>query len=388
MIVDKMPGELVALSKQQIDSGSPLPRHAQVKAILLSAVNSGTWEPGTKIPAETDIARVLKVSKMTANRAITDLASEGVLVRHLGRGTFVKNRVLQSNTRDHDRSVVRSAAILRVVTSGPASDVADNEYLCSLLLAIRTAVSPYEAVIKISQITGCEYTSAFEQLPSESWIIIAPNRDDVDGLRALSRMHRNAVVLGASWPDTGVPSVDSDNRGGVALAIEHLAMLGHTSIGMLYADPDTSNTLDRVSGFYSAMKLAGLSVNQRFVLDAHDDMGIRPDIQSELAHILKSSERPTAWLAAGPYVAMSLFDLATHLGLEVPHDLSIIGFDYPTALATASSSLSTVCQPLNEMGVAAARLAMNVPGGEPVCKMPCSLALRGSTSVPCSIVKM
>ncbi len=385
MLSDRLPGELVALHKQTIDCSSPIPRHAQVKAILLGAVHSGVWEPGTKIPAETEIARVLKVSKMTANRAITDLASEGVFIRELGRGTFVRSSTNNTGHPEQDQIRRRAHVILRLVTSGPASDVPDNEYLCSLMLAIRTSLSPTDAVIKISQIPGSDYISAFERNRDERWVVIAPTKDDLIGLRALARAHYAAVVLGASWPGIGLPAVDSDNCGGMYLAVEHLVGLGHTTIGMIYADPETSNTIDRITAFHEAMKSHGLQVNGKFLVDAHDDMGIRADVREQLALLLRSNYCPSAWVAAGPYVAMALLELAHTVGISVPGDLSIVGFDYPAALAARTPSLTTVCQPLAEMGSTAARLITNPSGEEVVYKLPCSLAVRGSTAVVRSI---
>jgi DNA-binding LacI/PurR family transcriptional regulator len=382
MPVINVPGELLVLSKQKIDRSSPLPRHAQLKAILLSAISSGEWQPGMKIPAETEIARMLNVSKMTANRALTDLADEGVLVRELGIGTFVVEPPGGATCTCNDRAARRAQRVLRIVTDGPAANVADNEYLCSLLLAIRTALSPTDAVIQISQIPGTDYVRVFDENPEERWVIIAPLKHDIDGLKALGRARRGAVVLGASWPNVGISSIDSDNRGGAALAVHHLVNLGHRSIGLLYADPESSNTIDRVTGFQCAMESFGLSTYGEFIVDAHDDMGIRPDVKHDMAAILGSGKGPTAWIAAGPYVAMGLLELAGELGLCVPKDLSIIGFDYPAALANSQPALTTVGQPLAEMGASAALLVMSSQLDLVNDQLKCILAVRESTTVP------
>src|SRR5579871_3437857 len=77
----------------RIDKNHPLPRHFQVRQILQERVTSGFWKAGEKIPAETDIAEALGVSKMTVNKAILALTAEGLFYREVGRGTFVAHAI-------------------------------------------------------------------------------------------------------------------------------------------------------------------------------------------------------------------------------------------------------------------------------------------------------
>src|SRR5581483_5957188 len=82
----------------RVHKTDPLPRHYQVRQILVEMIASGLWQPGDKIPAETDLARSLGVSKMTVNKAILALTAEGVLYREVGRGTFIAEAPIGSAT--------------------------------------------------------------------------------------------------------------------------------------------------------------------------------------------------------------------------------------------------------------------------------------------------
>lgn len=395
----------------QIERDSPLPRHFQVRCILADQVETGRWQPGDKIPAETDIADALGVSKMTVNKAILGLTAEGVFIREVGRGTFVATGPPAVETfvsarsphsvRQDDRGetetgwemptdVHSAASIVHLITVGPAEKVADNEYLCSLLLAMRCRVSPLEVTLALRQAHGDQYAAYWGEQNSHGWLLIAPRRSDLPGLHALAAMNASAVMVGASWPDVALPSIDSDNRGGVAMAVAHLADRNHRDIALLYADPTACNTLDRIEGFQTALGYNGLPLRPEWQVDAGITTGILEPVAQRLRAWLRQPDRPTAFVAAGPFLACTLLEIAREAGLAVPQDLSIVGFDDPSALMNSTPALTTVQQPLDAMGGEAVnclhRLLLTphqeLREAEPPLRitLPCRLLVRGSTA--------
>jgi GntR family histidine utilization transcriptional repressor len=83
-------------AKPPRDAASPVALYAGVKRMVLARIESGEWPPHSRIPSENALAAELKVSKMTANRALRELASEGALVRVQGVGSFVAERKARS----------------------------------------------------------------------------------------------------------------------------------------------------------------------------------------------------------------------------------------------------------------------------------------------------
>ena len=381
----------------RIDKNDPLPRHFQVRQILQDMVNSGLWKPGEKIPAETDIAESLGVSKMTVNKAILALTSEGLFYREVGRGTFVVPTAIKVSSGGRHTGMSAAQTVLQVVTMVPPELVSNDEYLCALLLEMRSCISPVDARIVLRQVRGPEYLTRWQESSSDGWVIVAPTQDDVPGLRALASVQARVVIVGASWPDIDLPQFDSDNIDGARLAIDHLTSLGHQRIGLLYAAPDQSNTRDRIEGFQRMMLAHRLPLRADWIFDVELTGGIAEHPRSRLRELLQKPDRPTAFFAAGSIIACSLLQVAAEAGIAVPGELSIVGFDDPRAVTEVTPVLTTIRQPLEQMGseaITCLRAMLARPGeaetlperavspGKLALQLPCRLLARDSTAPP------
>lgn len=384
---------MVGLKAVRVVRDGPLPRHLQVKQILRDLVQRGVWKAGDRIPAETEIASSLGVSKMTVNKAILALVEEGLFVREVGRGTFVKDFTAGGGRTGRERTLEwprrRTPLVYHVITVGPTEMVADNEYLCALLLAMRCQVSPLKVTLTLQHVRGGDYVRFWRSDHSAGWIIVAPRQEDVEGLHALAAEGARAVVVGASWQGVPLPCVDSNNREGAEMAVDHLFRLGHRKIGLIYAEPNAINTQDRILGFQAALQAKVLPFRPDWMLDAGTAEGISEPTYTRLRELLKGSNRPTAFLAAGPFLARTLLELAQEEEIKVPEQLSIVGFDDPTAVAHAVPKLTTVKQPLEVMGREAIKKLQEMHE-RGVIKLsdpdriflPCTLIARESTAPP------
>jgi LacI family transcriptional regulator len=166
------------------------------------------------------------------------------------------------------------------------------------------------------------------------------------------------TVVGASFgapvvavdPHTGgdgVPTVDSDNLRGAQLATEHLIGLGHRRIGFLAGRPDLESARLRELGYQRALSEAGVDFDPDLVR-----IGSYAQVASQQAarELLARSDRPTAVFAANDLSAITTIDVALTLGLSVPADLSVIGFDNIPESALITPALTTIDQPLQLMG--------------------------------------
>lgn len=181
---------------------------------------------------------------------------------------------------------------------------------------------------------------------------------------------------------SGMPTVDSDGFGGAVLATEHLLRLGHRRIGFLGGRVDLESARLREAGFRHAMAEAGVVVDEALVRVG----GYRPETADEPAHeLLTQHEPPTAIFAANDLSAIQVMAVAQELGLSVPADVSVIGFDNVPESALASPPLTTINQPLQLMGAEALRLLVDLIDGRdrPThVRLPTDLVERASTAPP------
>jgi LacI family transcriptional regulator len=158
---------------------------------------------------------------------------------------------------------------------------------------------------------------------------------------------RVPAVLINSRREDHVGSVILPDEAGVAVAVEHLVALGHSSIGLVNGLPTTDSAERRRLGFDQAMKTAGLSVNPRFVTS----LGYSPEQgRAAMRELGKLGERPTALVVANINAALGLLVEARALGIQVPADLSIVAIHDAWTAANAWPPLTTVRMPLYELG--------------------------------------
>jgi LacI family transcriptional regulator len=180
-----------------------------------------------------------------------------------------------------------------------------------------------------------------------------------------------------------MPTVDADNLHGAVLATEHLLALGHRRIGFLGGREDLESSRLREEGYRTALRAAGIEVDPALVRVG----GYRRQSATGPAReLLTLADRPTAIFAANDLSAIGTMDVAVELGLAVPDDLSVVGFDNVPESALTHPPLTTVSQPMQRMGSEAVHLLihlMNGTEGEGThVRLPTELVERGSTSAP------
>ncbi|MCA0757708.1 LacI family transcriptional regulator [Paenibacillus sp. N4] len=150
-------------------------------------------------------------------------------------------------------------------------------------------------------------------------------------------------VVDQEQPDEPQPNriaVRFDNESGMKQAVSYLAGLGHTRIGVINGDMKRLSGPAKYEGFLKAMQACGLQVNPDWVLDGsfHEDSGYEA-IQAFLG---KKAERPTAIIAANDSVAFGAIRALRELGLTVPEDISVVGFDDHALSERHHPALTTV----------------------------------------------
>lgn len=208
--------------------------------------------------------------------------------------------------------------------------------------------------------------------------------DDVrrGDLAAFARSKMPLVVLDPlSLPNRGIASIGTTNFAGGLTGTQYLLSLGHTRIAYLGARSDVVFNQARLHGYRAALEEAGVRARPDYVVAGDYDYegGV-----TNGGVLLDLPERPTAIFAATDESAAGVIEAARLRGLRVPEDLSLIGFDDAPLARLLSPPLTTVRQPLHEMGRAALRTALRLAAGETLdshhIELATELVVRSSTA--------
>lgn len=309
------------------------PLYQTVKETVRQAIDEGVFQPGEQMPSTKELSQRMKVSLVTAHRALQELVSAGILQRTQGRGTFV-----------HDRYAERGTSVdLRVgLIFHKEASLAD--YYHSQIL---------EGVHRSSCELGIDLVLLRfgEDIRNEcnGYLSLNPLKPELEELAKRAHKRQPLLAVGARSHLRNVPSIDVDNIDLARQAVAHLCQHGHRRIGFVGGAIGLSNSYDRFEGYIAECRELGLAIPPAHVLHAAGVQLDEPERQ-RLAQMLCGADRPTAIFAAGYYLALGVYAAAGEVGLRIPEDLSVIGVDDPISAAHLWPPLTTLRQPLRDMG--------------------------------------
>jgi DNA-binding LacI/PurR family transcriptional regulator len=184
-------------------------------------------------------------------------------------------------------------------------------------------------------------------------------------------------------PDPDAPSAGASNWNGGLAAARHLAALGHRRIAVITGPDRMEAARARLDGFRSGLDMAGVPIDPDLVRHGDFEIATGRDLALEL---LRLEAPPTAIFACNDGMAVGVFHAAANLGLRIPEDLSVVGFDDLPKAKWTVPPLTTIHQPLKEMGAAAARMIVALAAGETLpgqrVELATDLVVRESTAPP------
>lgn len=231
--------------------------------------------------------------------------------------------------------------------------------------------------------------------PQQSWLDGVLARRPLGVLLVLSRLEAAQqhqlesrsipfVVLDTDGePQADVPTVGSNNWMGGLSATRHLLELGHRRVAVISGPADVLCSRARIDGFRSAHDELGVSVDPSLV--RHGDFAVDGGYRHG-RELLDRSDRPTAIFAGSDMQALGVLRAARELGIDVPGELSVVGYDDLPVAEWVGPALTTVHQPLLEMAATATRmlvdLSRGVPPKPPRIELQTQLVVRESTTAP------
>ncbi len=319
---------------------------------------------------------IATVSRVLNGRPDVAAATRETVLRHVRDLGYTSNRN------------ARALAGKRTGLVGLVVPFAQNSYFAGIIEGASEAVYEHEArlVLCPTHHRKDREVSMLDHLmhgATDGALLVVP-LESMAELRELQRFGLPFVVIDPSMPlDEEVPVVAAANWAGARKATEHLISLGHTHIGVITGHRTWCASVDRLAGYHSALLAAGLPIMPEYVREA--DFWVEGG-QRAAHELLALPSRPTAIFAMSDPMAVGVLHAARERGLEVPTDLSVVGFDDVEMASIVTPALTTVSQPLQEMGRLAVTLLYrqiySLPLDANRVELSTKLIVRDSTAPP------
>ncbi|MEM1505615.1 LacI family DNA-binding transcriptional regulator [Domibacillus sp. 8LH] len=295
-----------------------------------------------------DVAEKAGVSISTVSKVLNNKG-------HLAEKTRkkVKATMLELN---YQPSVVASVR-KRIQTIGLLIPDIANPFMAEIARVIENHVKRYGYSLMICSTDNdlkneVEYVSILKQKYTDG-IIVATGLKREEAVKELIKTDIPIALLSRDVPSLAVNTVLVDDYLGGYEATNHLISLGHQKIAMITEDTTFSTLQARVNGYKKALEEAGLSYDENLVLTNNTSL---EEGKKSMLSLLKKASPPTAVFASTESLAIGAVQGAHELNLNVPDEVSIIGFDDTVLSTICEPPLTTVAQPIEEMGEKAVEL--------------------------------
>jgi LacI family transcriptional regulator len=313
------------------------------------AIPSGTRSRGEQVTIY-EVAREAGVSTATVSRVINDR-------RHVRAATREKVEQAMRSLGYVANRQARGLAGGRSRVIGLLVYELGSSYFNQLIKGIDAAVTSigYDLMLYTTHARRekeAQHAAELASGPVDGLIIVLA----VDIENYIDRLHSQRVPFVLLDYDSNVPGttfITAANRQGARDAVEHLIGLGHRRIGLITGTPGTSSARERLAGYRDALRRAEIEHDPQLVvkgdfLEGRGYEGMR--------RLLALDARPTAVFTSADTGAFGALRAIREAGLRVPDDISVVGFDDIPEASLVTPPLTTVRQPLREMGATAVRL--------------------------------
>lgn len=297
-----------------------------------------------------DIARLANVSHMTVSRALNN------------------SPLIKEETK---RKILEIAEQLHYVPNVNAKSlVLQRSHTIGLFFTsmVQGTSSSFlaEAIRGVGQEVGVQYNlflrgiDDFQEFSSihrrrfDGILLMSQSEGDGKFIRHVREQEIPLVVLNRNVGDPGIVNFVSNDREGAYALTRHLIDSGHTRIGLVEGITGYKSTQERKEGYLGAMTSAGLEVRQEWVVEGRYDVESGYQAMGMLM-ALSLAERPTAVFCCNDDMAIGAMKAAAEAGLQIPSDVSIVGFDDIGFSHYTNPPLTTVQRPIEQLSRMGAR---------------------------------
>jgi len=305
-----------------------------------------------------EVAKLANVSFITVSRVINDMGNvkEETKVR-VQKAIKELNYYPNSIARGLNKNRVQSLAIETPLP--PHSSIEESSYYTRLLAGIEKYCinAGYDILISSKK----ESTEDFDCLKTyysrkSDGVIILGSKPSKEQLTRINTENIPCVIIGDKHPSFRINVIDTENITGIYNSTKHLIDNGHKRIAFIKGNIDNQNSDDRLKGYKTAMRDHELKIDPSWIIN-----GEYSKESGKIAYrkIIEMENRPTAVVSSTDMIALGVYEEVSKQGLTIPEAISVVGFDGHELCNYLTPPLTTIKQPLEEMGMKAAELLIN-----------------------------
>ena len=330
-----------------INNKSSVPKYFQLQTWLQDRIEQGYYKTNEKIPTENELVKLSGLSRATVRHALKNLEYSGYIIRKKRVGSFVKKVEDQTNNIPTVGLLIPDirSGYAPILARGAEDEAIKNDVsliLCNTDDTLNQANYHIERLIKMS-VSGVIYVP-----------IAASDKKNLQIISKLKKKKIPVVLADRGIQDSNFDFVTTNNFEGSRQITQHLLNRGHQKIAFLSNKLYSTERL-RYDGFLSRLKEANIVQDPSITI--LDKSAFNVNRYLNHAHkILKNRKKFTAVYAGHDRIALLFYAAAKNLGLNVPQDFSLVGYDN---MPLTTVSLTTMHQPIYEMGQESIKLIVS-----------------------------
>ena len=337
------------------DKSLGIAKYQQLADALMHYIRHNSIPAGTPMPSDQKLSRQFKISTSTVNKSYNELVKYGLLERIVGAGTFVAGGNAALKQKESVVLGLFSHETLRL----------DKCYVSEMLEILNRKMKERNWILKIIVRSPEYFYDVYKKENMQGMIFFTPLREFTPIIQDLLRKNIPLCSVGSIIPGNENISFDTNHVLVSKNAIKYLHRLGHRKIGIitpLSNDEEPVSSQKRDLGLMYGMYECGLPLNPDWMITLKEDS--LTELQDKLAGLRRRNDLPTAFLIAQHRNILGVYQILRRMGLQIPEDVSLIGFDDPDYAAYLSPPLTVYKQNLDLIiSSALANLEAQLSGG-------------------------
>ena len=326
-----------------IDFNKPTPLYEQIEDDIKMKIASGELKVGDNVGSQSELSKEYGVSLITVKKALSNLGSEGILFSRIGKGTYVARRNKSINLSMHKTIGLVLRDLQHPFFSLIVHSVEESAYRMGYNVLLSNSSGNIEK--EEGQITH------FQDIGVDGLIIASMNLKyrASDKIRELHD-EKFPYVMVSYVDDKDIYFVGTDNQKGAFLATEHLINMGYKKIGYISSESGNLLGLVRRGGYEKALLENGIGVDENLIHHIRADKDRFESAYRLGLNFNDFNPRPDALFFYSDLVALGFQKGLAEIGVKIPDDLAIVGFDDIYGSKLAQTPLTTVGQPAHKIG--------------------------------------